>query len=277
MKDRGVMAWTGFYVACALFVLFALFPYYWIFISSLKSAAALNAATTTLLPTGATLGNYTGAFTTGGFGRALLNSIIVAGSATILATILGGLGAYALARMRIRGRTGVLGFFLIVGFFPQIGIVGPLFLIFRTLNILDTYQSLIFPYLILTMPIVIWLLHSYFGQIPYELEEAAFVDGATRLQTMVRIIAPLAAPGVFTAVIIAFILAWNDLLFALSFITSPDLYTAPLAIVNFRGAYYINFGEIDAGVIVTSIPIAVLVLLFQRRIISGLTAGGLKG
>jgi ABC-type glycerol-3-phosphate transport system permease component len=276
---------TAFGALIAVFVLVSLFPFYWIVITSLKTPAQLSKGTTSLLPGHISLGSYSADFTTttaGGvsFARALANSATVALAATALTVILASLAGYALARTRLRGRPVILGFILIAGFFPVIAMVGPLFIAYRRVHLLNTYQGLIISYLIYTLPIATWLLTNYFSQIPAALEEAAIVDGATRLQALRRVIVPVALPGVFTATIISFILAWNDFTFALSFMQTPGYYTAPVAITNLaQGAgstFEIFYNRIDAAVVVITIPIALIVIFAQRRIVSGLTAGALK-
>ncbi|NMP22722.1 carbohydrate ABC transporter permease [Sulfobacillus harzensis] len=267
----------GFGVLVAVIIIYSLLPFFWILRSSLESSAGLSQPTSTFWPIGITLSHYRDLFAEENFLRPLINSIVVAGITTCIAVVLGSLAAYALSRLPVKGRMAVLGFVLLVSFFPQIGMVGPLFLIFRHIGWLDTYQSLIFPYLILSLPITTWILTAFFAQIPVEIEEAAMVDGASIIQTIWRVFVPLALPGIFTGAILGFLLSWNDLLFALSFIQSPNMFTVPLALVNFRNAFYIHYGQIDAGVVVASVPIALVVLFLQRRIEAGLTAGGVKG
>ncbi len=268
---------AGLWILTAAIVLYSLFPFFWILKSSLEPTSSVIGAVKGLWPGHPTLTHYQAIFVQGGFGQPLLNSTIVAGSTTVLAVVLGALAAYALARLPMRGKAIVLGSVLLVSFFPQIAMVGPLFLVFRHLQWLDTYQALVVPYLILSLPITTWILTAFFAQIPRELEEAAMVDGAGLWRTLWSVFAPVAIPGLFTAAILDFLLSWNDLLFALSFMNSPNMYTVPLALVNFRNAYYVHYGQVYAGVIVASLPIALVVLFLQRRIASGLTAGSVKG
>ncbi|MGE5291912.1 MAG: carbohydrate ABC transporter permease [Micromonosporaceae bacterium] len=284
-SGKKIASKTAFFVLIAIFVVISLFPFYWIVITSLKTDAAIAKGTTSLLPGHISLGAYKADFTKSAgtsagsvsFAHTLLNSAIVALSATVIAVILGSLAGYGLARTRLRGRPVILGFILIAGFFPPIALVGPMFLSYRRIGLLDTYPGLIISYLIYTLPIAIWLLTNYFSQIPAALEEAAIVDGATRLQALRRVIIPVALPGVFTATIISFILAWNDFLFALMFMTSPNHFTAPLAIVNLgKSQYQVFYNRIDAAVVALTIPVALIVIFAQKRIISGLTAGALK-
>ncbi|MCL4496418.1 MAG: carbohydrate ABC transporter permease [Firmicutes bacterium] len=268
---------TGFYVLVAVIILYSLFPFYWVFKSSMESSVALNQPTTGMLPVQWTFVHYEAIFAVENFLRPLLNSMLVAGLTTIVSVILGSMAAYGLARMPIKGKALILGFVLLVSFFPQIAMVGPLYLVFRHLHWLNTYQSLVIPYLILALPITTWILTAFFGQIPVDIEEAAMVDGASIRQTILKVFAPIALPGIFTAAILGFLLSWNDFLFALSFIQSPNMDTVPLALVNFRNAYYVHYGQIYAGVVVASLPIALIVLFLQQRIESGLTAGSVKG
>ncbi|WP_053959984.1 carbohydrate ABC transporter permease [Sulfobacillus thermosulfidooxidans] len=268
---------AGFNLLIVFIILYSLFPFYWVFKSSMESSIALNQPTSSLLPQQWTFEHYRAIFAVENFLRPLLNSMFVAGMTTIISVILGSMAAYGLARMPIKGKVLILGFVLLVSFFPQIAMVGPLFLVFRHLHWLNTYQSLIVPYLILSLPITTWILTAFFSQIPVDIEEAAMVDGASITQTILKVFAPIALPGIFTAAILGFLLSWNDFLFALSFIQSPNMDTVPLALVNFRNAYYVHYGQIYAGVVIASLPIALIVLFLQQRIESGLTAGSVKG
>jgi ABC-type glycerol-3-phosphate transport system permease component len=268
---------VGFFVLMAIFVLVSLFPFYWIVITSLKTNAAQAQGTTSLLPGHITWSNYVDDFTQQDFIRPLINSVIVCLCATVLTVLIATPAGYALSRTNIRGRPLILGFILIAGFFPIMAMVGPLFIAYKHIGLLDSYPALIIGYLIYTLPIATWLLSSYFSQIPRELEEAAMVDGSTRLRTLLKVIVPVAMPGVFTAAILSFILAWNDFTLALAFMTTPNMYTAPVAIVSLgQSQYQVFYGLIDAAVVIISIPIALLVIFAQRRIVSGLTAGSFR-
>lgn len=267
-----------FYLLVAFIVLVALFPFYWILITSVKTDADFNAGTHSLLPTSFDPGVYGRLFSQDNFLVPLLNSALVALCTTAVSLVAGVLAAYAMVRLVPGARAAILGFILAVGFFPVIAMAGPLFFIFRDINFLNSYLALIFSYLIYALPITTWILVSIFSQIPKDMEEAGMVDGASTLQVIWRILTPLALPGIFTAGILGFILSWNDFLFALSFMTDPNRFTAPLAIVNLgQSQYHVFYNVIDAGVVITTIPIVILVLLAQRRIVSGLAAGGLKG
>jgi ABC-type glycerol-3-phosphate transport system permease component len=267
----------GFFLLLALFIVASLFPFYWIVITSLKTPAEIAHGTTSLLPGHITWGNYASDLTKQNFIRPLVNSAIVCLASTVLTIIIAAPAGYALSRTRMRGRPLVLGFILVAAFFPVIAMVGPLFIAYRRTGLLNTYPALIISYLIYTLPIATWLLASYFSQIPRELEEAALVDGSTRLRTLRKVIMPVALPGVFTAAILSFILAWNDFLLALSFMTTPNMYTAPVAIVSLgQSQFQVFYNLIDAAVVIISIPVALLVIFAQRRIVSGLTAGSFR-
>jgi ABC-type glycerol-3-phosphate transport system permease component len=277
VKPRQAMARSGFFVLIAIFVLASLFPFYWIVITSLKTQPEINAGTTSLLPGHITWSSYVTDLTKSDFVEPLANSAIVAVSTTILTVIIASLAGYALSRTRIRGRTVILGFILVANFFPIIAMVGPLFIAYRKLGLLNSYPALIISCLIYTLPLATWLLASYFSQIPRSLEEAALVDGSTRLRTLRKVIMPVALPGVFTAAILSFMLTWNDFTFALSFMSTPNRFTAPLAIVYLGQSQYQTFYNlIDAAVVIISIPIALIVIFAQRRIVSGLTAGSFR-
>jgi ABC-type glycerol-3-phosphate transport system permease component len=268
---------TGFFVLLAIFVIISLFPFYWIVITSLKTPLEISQGTTSLLPGHVTFSNYVDDFTQNDFIRPLLNSVLVAGCTTIVTVVLGALAGYALSRTSIRAKPLFLGFILIANFFPVIAMVGPLFTVYRRIGLLNTYPGLIIADLIYTLPLATWLMSSYFAQIPRSLEEAAMVDGSTRLRTLRKIVVPVAMPGVFTTAILAFMLTWNDFLLALSFMTSPSRYTATVAIVSLgQSPYQTYYNLIDAAVVIISVPIALLVLFAQRRIVSGLTAGSFR-
>jgi ABC-type glycerol-3-phosphate transport system permease component len=277
-KDtRKIAARTGFYVLIAVFVLVSLFPFYWIVITSLKTQQEISAGTSSLLPGHITWSSYATDLKNSNFLRPLLNSAIVAVCTTLITVVIASMAGYALSRTQIRGRAVILGFILVANFFPIIAMVGPLFIAYRKLGLLNSYPALIISCLIYTLPLATWLLASYFSQIPKSLEEAALVDGSSRIRTLRKVIMPVALPGVFTAAILSFMLTWNDFTFALSFQSTPNMFTAPLAIVNLGQSQYQTFYNlIDAAVVIISIPIALLVIFAQRRIVSGLTAGSFR-
>ena len=277
---RKIVKETLFYLAVVIVVLIALFPFYWILRTSLLSnqqvAAGVGGANG-IIPSHLSGAAYKNVFTQGSFLTPLVNSVIVALATTVITIVVATMAGYALARLRIRGTGPILAFILLAGFFPVLAMIGPLFLVLRYLGWLNSIWPLIIVYLVYTLPIATWLLKSFFEQVPPELEDAALVDGATRLQVLRKVVVPVAVPAVFTAAILSFILAWNDFAFAVSFLTSQSHFTAPLAITVFgQSAFQTFYNLIDAAVVIISIPIAVLVLVAQRRIVSGLTAGSFR-
>ena len=257
-----------------------LFPLFSIFATSFKTPADL--ANGKLLPTQWSTVNYEEIFVGGSrelFLTALRNSIGITVIATIIAVILATLCAYAIARLDFPGKRLVLTVSLMVSMFPVISLVTPLFNMWRTLGLYDTWLGLIIPYLSLTLPISIWTLAAFFRQIPWELDQAAQVDGATPLEAFRKVIVPLAAPGVFTTAIIAFFIAWNDFVFGISLTSTETARTVPAALAFFTGASQFESptGAISAAAIIVTIPIVILVLAFQRQIVAGLTNGAVKG
>ena len=252
------------------------FPLYWAIVSSLTPEARLF-QTPSLVPAHPVLDHYRALFAERDFWLPIRNSLVVAGSTTLLCVGLGGLCAYALARLEFPGKRLLLGAVLAVGMFPQISLVSPLYLLLRRLHLIDTYPGLVLPYVTFAMPLAVWLLVGFFRQLPAELEEAAMVDGAGRLRAFREVIAPLALPGLSTTAILTFVYSWNEFLFALSFTLGPERQTVPVAIALFRGQYQVPWGQILAAAIVATAPVTLLVLAFQRRIVQGLTAGAVKG
>lgn len=264
-------------VASVVVVLYALTPVAWIVSLSLKRAADLN--DNRFFPRSISFANYRAVFHDVQFPHALVNSIGIGLIATALAVLIAMFAAYALVRLEFRGKALVLGFALVIAMFPGIAIIGPLFNLWRLVGLFDTWPGLIIPYMTFTLPLAIWTLSAFFREIPWDLEKAARVDGATPLQAFRHVIAPLAAPGVFTAAILVFIFAWNDFLFAISLTSTNHARTVPAAIAFFTGAsrYELPTGSIAAASVVVTIPVLVMVLIFQRRIVAGLTAGAVKG
>ena len=277
---RRLLGRAGWWLLVLAVLAVSLFPFYWILRTALSSNADVAAGVggaNGLWPAHATFSNFVDDFTQQHFLRPLINSAVVALATTVVSVFFAALAGYALARLRVRGSGAILGFVLLAGFFPVLAMVGPLFLLYRKLGFLDNIWPLVVTYLVYTLPIATWLLRNFFAQIPFELEEAAMVDGATRLQALRRVVVPVAVPGVFTAAILSFILAWNDFAFAVSFLSSPNQFTAPLAIVNFgESQFQVFYNRIDAAVVIITLPIAALVLFAQRRIVSGLTAGSFR-
>ena len=263
-------------VALGLLVLASAFPFYWTIVSSLTPEARLFERPS-LVPSGLVLDHYRALFTERDFWVPVRNSLVVAGTTTVFCVIVGGLCAYALARLRFRGKAPLLGLILAVSVFPQISVVSPLYMLLRSLRLINTYPGLILPYITFAMPLTVWLLVGFFRQLPAELEEAAMVDGASRLRALGEVILPVALPGLAATAILTFVYSWNEFLFALSFTLGPERQTVPVAIALFRGQYQVPWGQILAAAIVATAPVALLVLLFQRRIVQGLTAGAVKG
>jgi ABC-type glycerol-3-phosphate transport system permease component len=279
LRPSTLLREIGFYLLVLIALAISLFPFYWILRTSLETdtEAQLGSSSTGLLPAHLSFSAYSNDFSQQHFLTPLINSAIVAAGATVITIVVASLAGYALARFPIRGTRTILGFVLVAGFFPVLAMIGPLFLLLKDLGLLDNIYPLIIIYLVYTLPIATWLLTNFFSQIPRDLEEAALVDGATRMQALRKVVIPVAVPGVFTTAILAFILAWNDFAFAVSFLDTPNHFTAPLAIVNFgQSAFQVYYNRIDAAVVIITIPIAVLVLFAQRRIVSGLTAGSVR-
>jgi len=263
-------------VATGLLVAAILFPLYWAVLSSLTPENRLFAAPA-LVPRELVLDHYHALFRDRDFWTPVRNSLVVAGTTTVLSVVLGTVCAYALARLRFRGKAAMLAFVLAVSMFPQISMVSPLYLLLRELRLLNTYPGLVLPYLTFAMPLTIWLLVGFFRQLPGELEEAGLMDGAGRLRTLWAIVLPLSWPGIATTAILTFLYSWNEFLFALSFTLGPERYTVPVAITLFRGQYQVPWGQILAAAVVATAPVAALVLAAQRRIVAGLTSGAVKG
>jgi ABC-type glycerol-3-phosphate transport system permease component len=268
--------WRVWPIVTAGLVTGLLFPLYWAVLASLSEERRLL-SDPSLLPRGLVLDHYRALFGGRDFWTPVRNSLVVAGLTTALSVTLGAGCAYALARLRFRGKGPLLALVLAVSMFPQISIVSPLYLVLRELRLLNTYPGLVLPYLTFAMPLTIWLLVGFFRQLPAQLEEAAFMDGASRLRTLRSVVLPLAAPGLATTAILTFLYSWNEFLFALSFALGPERYTVPVAIALFRGQYQVPWGEILAGAVVATIPVAAIVLAAQRHIVAGLTAGAVKG
>jgi multiple sugar transport system permease protein len=259
-----------------LVVLYALLPVVWILSLSLKPAAHLG--DNRLLPQTVSFEHYRAIFQDIQFPAALRNSIGIASLSTLFAVTLATFAAYAIVRLDFRGKALVLGGALSISMFPAIAIVGPLFNMWRALGLFDTWAGLVIPYMTFTLPLAIWILSAFFRDIPWDLDKAARVDGATPFQAFRHVILPLAAPGVVTAAILVFIFAWNDFLLAAALTSTNDARTVPVAIALFTGSsqFELPTGSIAAASVVVTIPVIVMVLAFQRRIVAGLTAGAVK-
>lgn len=274
IADRRALGWMAIDV---LVVGYALVPVLWILSLSLKPTSMVRDGA--LIPARVTLENYRGIFRGDIFSSALLNSVGIGLITTVIAVVIGATAAYAVARLAFPGKRLLIGAALLIAMFPAISLVTPLFDIERTLGLFDTWPGLILPYITLALPLSIYTLSAFFREIPWDLEKAAQVDGATPRQAFGKVIVPLAAPGIVTAAILVFIFAWNDLLLALSLTATKASITAPVVIVNFTGSSQFEepTGSIAAGAMVITVPIIVFVLVFQRWIVAGLTAGAVKG
>ena len=269
-----------FYVGVAIIVLFCVAPLLWVLDESLKPGSDLAATPPLAFPSHVTGQSYPQAFNDHPtFAGNIKNSVIIAGAATLLSLIVGCSAGYAIARLRFRFRGTILSGVLAVTMFPPVAILGPLYVFFYQRHWIDTYQALVIPNVVFTLPLTIWILTTFFRELPRELEESAKVDGAGIVRTFFTVVLPLAAPGVFTAAILAFINAWNEYLFALSFTTNDTVRPVTVGLANFFGgaSFVFPWGEIAAGAIVVTVPLIVVVLILQRRIVAGLTAGAVKG
>jgi multiple sugar transport system permease protein len=264
-------------IGVGLIVVYCLAPFFWMVVSAFRRPC--DQFDNSPLPSPWSLQNYKDVFKEGtGFTRGLLNSLIVAGTVTILTLLIGLIAAYTLARLEFRGKYVVLAIIITTSMFPGISLVVPLLKLFISIDWINTYQAMIVPSLSFALPLAVWILTAFFRQMPRELEQAAMVDGCTPAQAFRKVILPIAAPGVFTTAIITFIAAWNEFLIALSMVQIKEKQTANVIIAGFTGAAGRDqpFGsQMAAGVVVT-IPLVIAVLLFQRRIVAGLTAGGVK-
>jgi multiple sugar transport system permease protein len=272
-----VGGWLWLRLAALIVILNGTFPIFWILLTSLKTEGELTRRPITYLPEAPTLANYLRAFAEQPLERFVLNSFVVAILATALSILVAALAAYALVRLRIPGRNLILGALVAVSTFPLITLMVPLFQIMRGLGLLNTYLALILPYAVLNLPVCTLVLVSFFESIPRDLENAARIDGCTRLGALWRVVVPLSAPGVFTAAILAFVNAWDEFLLALSFMSSHEMRTVAVGITLYQGEYAFPWPLISAALIVALVPIAVLIVTFQEKVVSGLTQGGLKG
>ncbi len=254
-----------------------LFPVCWMAIASFMPESQLFDPASSLVPFEPSLEHYRALFGERGFLLPVRNSLIIAGLTTAVAMPVAALCAYALARLPMRGKGVMLALILAVSMFPQISVVAPLYLVLRELRLIDTYPGLVLPYVTFTTPLAVWLLTGFLRQLPRDLEEAAMIDGAGRLRAMRDVVLPLAAPGIASTAILTFLYCWNEFLFALSFTSGPEHQTVPVAIALFRGRYQVPWGQVLAAAVVATVPVAVVILVAQRRIVAGLTSGAVKG
>jgi multiple sugar transport system permease protein len=270
-----VGTWIGF----ALIMLWCLFPVAWIISLSFKSEGETAAGSAQFLPKEPTFDNYKAIIDNPDFTRALINSFGISLIATLLSVILATLAAYAIARLEFKGKRLVLSLALAIAMFPVVALVGPLFDMWTTFGLFNTWPGLIIPYMSFTLPLAIWTLSAFFREIPWEMEQAAQVDGATSWQAFRKVIVPLAAPGVFTAAILTFFFAWNEFVLAISLTSTTSSRTVPAQMSFFVGPDPFNppYAQLATASVIVTLPVIVIVLLFQRKIVAGLTSGAVKG
>ncbi len=264
-------------IGAVIFLVVIVFPFYWLIITSVKDPADISLIPTELWPSRFSGAFYESVFVEHHLMTYVLNSVVVAAGTMIVTTIVAFPAAYAFSRINFKFKKFIKNFILVANMFPLIAIVTPMFVIFRKLHLINTYAGLIIPSVILTLPMSIWTLIAFIDTLPYELEESALIDGCSRAQSIFRMVIPLSAPGLFTTAIIAFITAWNEFMFALILVTQDSMRTVPIAISLFPGQFSVPWGDMSAASVVATIPIIVIVLLFQKKIVSGLTSGAVKG
>jgi multiple sugar transport system permease protein len=274
---KGLLESVFWAMSNVLVIAYAVIPMLWILSLSLKRGSDLNDQY--FFPQTISLEHYRNVFSDTQFPSAILNSIGIASIATLFSVFLGMFAAYAIVRLEFPGRRLMLAGILTTAMFPPIAIIGPLFDMWRITGLYDTWLGLILPYMTFTLPLAIWILAAFFREIPWDLDKAARIDGATTLQSFIRVMVPLAAPGVFTAAILVFIFAWNDFLFAISLTSTDNARTVPAAIAFFTGSsrFELPIGSIAAASVVVTVPVMIVVLIFQQRIVAGLTSGAIKG
>ena len=276
MKQRmGPGQWIGFVVI----LVWCLLPVVWIGMVSLKPVSETTTGSPQFFPKTWTVENYKEIVKNHDFLRALLNSFGIAIIATLLAVVFATLAAYAIARLEFRGKRLVLSIALAIAMFPVVSLVGPLFDMWRAFHLFNTWPGLIIPYMSFTLPLAIWTLSAFFREIPWEMEQAAQVDGATSWQAFRKVIVPLAAPGVFTAAILTFFFAWNEFVLAISLTSTTSARTVPAQMSFFVGSDQFNppYSQLAAAAVLVTVPVVIIVLLFQRKIVAGLTSGAVKG
>lgn len=277
MNDtRSPLQTIAIYLGALLILVWSGGPFLWQLSTSFQLDKALTSGSPSLIPAPFTLEHYYNAFIEKQLHRYVWNSLVISLATTFLCLFVGSLAAFALSRLNVKGRFGILMVILSVSMFPQIALVGPLYLVATNLGLLDTYTALIITYLALGLPLVTWVLFGYFETLPREIDEAARMDGVSVPGLLWHIILPMSLPSLVTTGLLAFITAWNEFLFALAFTSNIDRQTIPVGIANFTNLYYVPWGDIAAASAVVTVPLIVLVLFFQRHIIEGLTQGGIK-
>jgi multiple sugar transport system permease protein len=281
MRNRKRAGWhryvNGVTISALVTALFIIAPLYWLIATSFKNPNSIGSSPPGLLPAPFSLGNYSNAFAGYDFGIYFRNSLVVTIAATALVLALGTLAGYALGRLPMRGTFTTMVALLVISVFPAVAVIAPLYLLMRNVGWLNSYQALILPYTAFNLPFAIWILRNYFLGIPKEMEETGRVDGASPLRTVWAIILPQALPGLFTAGIFCFTACWTEFLMALTFNSSNNYRTIPVGIAEFGGNFQVPYGTIFAASVVAVVPIAILVLVFRKWVISGLTSGAVKG
>lgn len=281
MRNRARVGWRRWVnlvnVGAVVIGLFVLLPIYWMLAGSFKGNGSIGASPPQIFPSPVSTTNYNTAFSQYTFGRYILNSLVVAICATILVLALGILAGYALGRLPVRGKFPMMVGLLMISVFPQIAVIAPLYLILRDIGWLNSYQALIFPYTAFNLPFAIWILRNYFLGISMSMEESARIDGAGPFRTLFTVVLPQVKPGVFTAGVFTFTACWTEFLMALSFNQANNMRTIPVGIAEFAAPFTIPYGTLFAASVVAVVPIAILVLVFRKAVVSGLTSGAVKG
>ena len=277
MRKRSLGARWGLAISSALIVIFVMAPIYWMLAASFKTTAGVSAQPPQWFPTPPSVENYAVAFVDHGFAHYILNSVVVSVIATVIVLVLGTLAGYALGRLPMRGRFPIMVSLLVLSVFPAIALIAPLYLLMRDIGWLDSYQALFVPYAAINLPFAIWILRNYFIGVPKSMEESARIDGASPIRTVWSIVLPMALPGLFTAGIFAFTACWTEFLMALAFNSADAFRTIPVGIALFGNAHVTPYGAIFAASAVAVVPIAILVLVFRKSVVSGLTSGAVKG
>jgi multiple sugar transport system permease protein len=279
MRSKKNIEKTFLYIFVVVIFIYFVFPFWWAIRSSFTSNSFLFTKDFNLLPPEWTFDHYIGVFREHDFLRNILNSFIVAGSTTLLSLVIGSFAGYAVARLKIPGKVLIMGSILAVSMFPQVSILGGLYQLLRSMGLIDTYPGLIIPYTAITLPLTTWILQNFFRDLPKSVEESAYIDGCNKFQTLYKIVIPLSIPAIVTTGLLTFIQAWNEFMFALTFVINPEMFTVPVAISMFTGAsqYEQPWGQLMAASVIITVPLVLMVLVFQKKIVEGLTSGAIKG
>lgn len=275
-KTTNAVKQIFFYLFVILFVGIIVLPFLWQFLTSVKPMTEISAIPAKWIPSEINIQYYFNVFEKHPFARYLLNSFLVASLTTALSILIGASAAYALSRLRFRGKKFMLMAILSISMFPTIATLSPIYLLLKELRLLNTYAGLVIPYITFALPLSIWLLTNFFSQLPRGFEEAAAIDGCSRAGIFFRIMLPLIKPAIFSVALIVFINSWNEYIYALTFMTNDRMRTVPVGIAMFPSNYEMPWGDMAAASVIVTVPLIILVLVFQKRIIAGLTSGGVK-